>query len=83
MQQEKRPVGRPSGSGAQLPVAERNRKSRQARAAAGATRLDITLDAASSDQLARLIAQWQCATKKEAVERALAIVHQSLTGRSK
>jgi hypothetical protein len=78
MQEEKRPFGRPAGSGEQLAVAERNRKSRQTRTAAGATRLDVMLDAASSDKLTRLIEQWQCVTKKEAVERALAIVLQTI-----
>jgi hypothetical protein len=69
---EKRRAGRPAGQGEQLPVAERARKSRAQRAAAGGTRLELTMNAATTSKLAALIAQWQCSTKKEAVELAIA-----------
>ena len=68
----KQPPGRPAGSGAQLPVAERVKKSRDQRAAAGGTRLELMMSATTATQLAALIEQWQCSTKKEAVELAIA-----------
>lgn len=70
--QEKRPRGRPEGSGAQLPAVERIRQSRASRAAAGSTRFDITLDADYADKLNQLAAYWQCRSRKEAIEKAIA-----------
>lgn len=81
MEGGKRRPGRPTGSGAQLPPVERNRQSRERRAAGGGARLDVMLDPASTEKLTRLMEQWNCGTKKEAVERALAIVYLSLTGK--
>lgn len=78
MQEDKRPRGRPAGSGAQLPPHERTRKSREERAKAGATRLDFSLDAASSEKLLMLMEHWQSPTRKNAVERALDIVYQTI-----
>lgn len=74
--QEKRPVGRPVGSGAQLPPIERNRKSRQNRAAQGAPRLDFFLDPPHAAQLAELMEHWGLNTRKDVVQRALDLVHQ-------
>lgn len=74
----KRPVGRPPGSGAQLPSKERLRLSRANLAKSGGTRLDFSLDAASSGQLAELMEQWDMTTRKEVVQRALDIVHQTI-----
>lgn len=71
-QQPKRAVGRPSGSGEQLPSHERARQSRLQRAAAGAMRLDLTLDIDHADKLNDLATHWQCRTRKEAIERAIA-----------
>lgn len=72
-------IGRPLGSGQNLPAVERKRISRDSLAAGGSTRVDLTLDAATSAKLASLIEQWQCRTKKEAVElaitRAYATIH--------
>lgn len=74
--------GRPAGSGAQLPDAERARKSRSQRAAAGATRLDFSLDAQHSEQLAALVMQWQCKSRKEAIERAITHVYTTIRGKA-
>lgn len=47
-------------------------------AAEGATRLDFYLDPTNSAQLAELMEQWELTTKKEVVQRALDIVHQTV-----
>lgn len=73
-----RPRGRPAGSGEQLPAKERAKKSRAERNFNGATRLDFTLDIDSSNQLFALQHYWDCKTRKETVERALAIVFQTI-----
>ena len=75
---EKRRAGRPAGSGEQLPPAERSRQSRQSRAAQGATRLDFFLDPPQAGQLAELMEQWDMTTRKEVVQHALDIVHQTV-----
>jgi hypothetical protein len=79
MDEQKRRPGRPAGSGEQLPPVERSRQSRQNRAAQGSTRLDFYLDPDHSEQLAQLMTQWGVDTRKEAVQRALDIVHQTIT----
>jgi hypothetical protein len=76
--QEKRPIGRPPGSGAQLPSKERLRLSRANLAKSGGTRLDFSLDATSSGQLAELMEQWDMSTRKAVVQHALDIVHQTV-----
>ncbi len=63
--------GRPAGSGQQLKPAARLQKSRQARAAAGAARLDITLNNLTATALEQLVSHWGCKTRKEAIERAI------------
>ena len=78
MDEPKRRVGRPTGSGAQLSPIERNRRSRQNMAAEGATRLDFYLDPNQADQLTDLMEHWDLKTKKQVVQRALDIVHQTL-----
>lgn len=78
MDEQKRRAGRPAGSGEQLPPTERSRQSRQSRAAAGATRLDFFLDPPQAGQLAELMEQWDMATRKEVVQHALDIVHQTV-----
>jgi hypothetical protein len=83
MDEQKRGRGRPAGSGKQLPAVERTRQSRQNRAAQGATRLDFYLDSAHADQLAQLMQHWDLDTKKEAVQRALDIVHQTIANNRK
>ena len=77
-QLEKRRPGRPAGSGEQLAPAERSRQSRQSRAAQGATRLDFFLDPPQAGQLAELLEQWDMTTRKEVVQHALDIVHQTV-----
>jgi hypothetical protein len=79
MDEQKRGRGRPVGSGEQLPAVERTRQSRQNRTAQGATRLDFYLDPAHADQLVQLMQHWDLDTRKEAVQRALDIVHQTIT----
>ena len=79
--QEKRPVGRPPGSGAQLPPVERNRQSRANLAKSGGTRLDFSLDAISSGQLDELIELWHMKTRKQAVQHALSIIYQTVRGK--
>jgi len=79
MDEQKRRAGRPEGSGEQLPPTERSRQSRQNRAAQGATRLDFYLDPTHADQLAQLMQHWDLDTKKETVQHALDIVHQTIT----
>lgn len=79
MDEPKRRPGRPVGSGAQLSPIERNRRSRKNMAAEGATRLDFYLDSAQADQLTELMQHWDVNTRKEAVQRALDIVHQTIT----
>lgn len=64
-------VGRPAGSGAQLPAAERSKVSRAKRAAAGAVRLDFTLEAHEVDALTALIEHWGSRSRKEAIARAI------------
>lgn len=81
MQEKRSRGGRPAGSGAQLPAFERARKSRAERAKAGATRLDFSLDADSSEKLLTLMERWQSPNRKHAVERALNIVFQTLVGK--
>lgn len=78
MDKPKRRAGRPAGSGEQLPPIERSRQSRQNRAAQGATRLDFFLDPLQAGQLAELMTQWDMSTRKEAVQHALDIVHQTV-----
>lgn len=68
-----RKVGRPAGSGAQLPPATRAKQSRKGRLQAGAIRVEIILDTEAQAALHRLIEHWGCRSKKEAVERAIAI----------
>jgi hypothetical protein len=70
--------GRPAGSGAQLGSADRNRKTRQTRAVDGSTRLDFFLDPPQAGQLAELMEQWDMTTRKEVVQHALDIVHQTV-----
>jgi hypothetical protein len=78
MDEQKRRVGRPAGSGAQLQPIERNRKTRQKRAVDGSTRLDFFLDPPQAGQLAELMEQWDMTTRKEVVQHALDIVHQTV-----
>jgi hypothetical protein len=80
---EKRPVGRPRGSGAGLSANERLRLNREKLAKAGGTRLDFTLDPESSVQLTGMIEKWQMKTRKEAVQYALSIVNQIINPKSK
>lgn len=68
-----RKVGRPLGSGKQLPNRERAEHSRQERAAAGSTRVDVTLDNITMAALAILVEHWECRSKKDAVARAIRI----------
>ena len=81
--QEKRPVGRPAGSGEQLPPAERVKKSRKNLAAAGATHLDFSLDGELSQKLTTLQEHWQCKTRKEVVEHALDIAYQAINNKQR
>lgn len=83
MDEQKRRPGRPAGSGEQLPPTERSRQSRQNRTAQGATRLDFYLDPANSAQLTELMEHWNVNTKKEVVQRALDIVHQTVAKNQK
>ena len=83
MDEQKRRPGRPAGSAEQLPAVERSRQSRQNRTAQGATRLDFYLDPAHADQLAQLMQHWDLDTRKEAVQRALDIVHQTIASNRK
>lgn len=78
-EQKRRAGGRPAGSGEQLPARDRARQSRQSRAAQGSTRLDFFLDPEQSGQLAQLMEQWGMSTRKEAVQHALNIVHQTIS----
>lgn len=78
MDKQNRPVGRPAGSGRQRPPAERSRQSRQSLAAQGATRLDFFLDAPQAAQLGDLMARWDMTTRKQVVQHAIDIVHQSV-----
>lgn len=52
-------------------------------AAEGATRLDFYLDPTQADQLAQLMQHWGVNTRKEAVQRALDIVHQTIANNRK
>lgn len=79
MDDQKRPVGRPVGSGAQLAPIERNRKTRQQRAVDGSTRLDFFLDPPQAAQLGELMEQWDMTTRKQVVQHALDIVHQTVS----
>lgn len=83
MDEQKRRPGRPAGTGEYLPPAERSRQSRQNRSAQGATRLDFYLDPDQAGQLTDLMQHWELKTKKEAVQRALDIVHQTITNNRK
>jgi hypothetical protein len=78
MDEQKRRPGRPVGSGQQLAPIERNRQSRQQRAVDGSTRLDFFLDPPQSNQLMELMAQWDMSSRKEVVQHALDIVHQTV-----
>lgn len=78
MDEQKRPVGRPVGSGEQLPPTERSRQSRQSRAAQGATRLDFFLDPPQAAQLGELMEHWDMTTRKQVVQHALDIVYQTV-----
>ena len=69
--QLKRRVGRPAGSGKQLPAVVRTRASRADRADQGAVRIDVTLDNATHDAVLSLMQHWHCSTKKETLERAI------------
>ena len=69
--QLKRRVGRPAGSGKQLPAVVRTRNSRSQRAQLGAVRLEVTLDQSTHDALLSLLQHWHCSTKKETLERAI------------
>ena len=69
----KRKVGRPAGSGMQLPGHIRAKQSRQERLALGASRMDVTLDADTLDALQQLVNHWGCKSKKEAISKAIAI----------
>ena len=64
-------VGRPVGSGAQLPAVARTRASRTDRAKQGAVRIEVTLDKTTHDAVLALMEHWSCTTKKEVVERAI------------
>ncbi|QJE03729.1 hypothetical protein HH212_26890 (plasmid) [Massilia forsythiae] len=77
-EKKRRTGGRSTGSGEQLPARDRARQSRQSRAAQGATRLDFFLDPQQSDQLTDLMDQWGMNTRKEVVQHALDIVHQTI-----
>lgn len=81
--QEKRPVGRPAGSGDQLPPAERVKKSRDHLAASGAARLAFSLDGEHSQKLTTLQEHWQCKTRKEVVEHALDIACQVINNKQR
>ncbi len=63
--------GRPAGSGAQLPAAERSRQSRQRRKQSDSIRLDMTLDTDAVAALNLLMRHWGCRKRKDAVTRAL------------
>ena len=78
MDEDKRRPGRPVGSGEQKPPTERSRQSRQTRAAQGATRLDFFLDAPQAVQLDELMKQWDMTTRKQVVQHAIDIVHQTV-----
>jgi hypothetical protein len=73
--------GRPIGSGAQLPAADRTRKSRIERSVTGAVRVDFSLDADSVIKLSKLTEQWQCVNRKEAIQQAINIVYASVYGK--
>jgi hypothetical protein len=75
--------GRPVGSGAQLPAADRTRKSRVERSATGAVRIDFSLDPGSAIKLTKLMAQWQSTNRKEAIQQAIDIVHASVFGETR
>ena len=75
--------GRPVGSGAQLPAADRTRKSRTERSATGAVRIDFSLDPGSAIKLTKLIEQWQSTNRKEAIQQAIDIVHASVFGEAR
>lgn len=79
--QEKRRMGRPPGSGAQLPSKERLRLSRENLAKSGGTRLDFSLDAVSSTQLTELMEHWDMKTRKKAVQHALSLIYQTIKGK--
>lgn len=66
-------VGRPAGSGAQLPAGVRAKQSRQERLQGGAVRMEVTLSADTMAGVNQLVEHWGCRSKKEAVERAIEI----------
>jgi hypothetical protein len=78
MDEPKRRAARPTGSSEQLPAIERSCQNGQNRAAQGATTLDFFLDPPQASQLAKLMAQWDMTTRKEAVQHALNIFHKTL-----
>ncbi len=78
-----RKVGRPVGSGEQLPSAARSRKSRNNLSAIGAVRVDFSLDSDSAAKLGQLIALWGCSNRKEAIQQAIQIAHLSAYGEGK
>jgi hypothetical protein len=78
MDKRTRSVGRPVGSGEELPPTERSRQSPQSRTAEGATRLDFFLDPPQAAQLGELMEQWDMTNRKQAVQYGLDIVHQTV-----
>lgn len=78
-----RKIGRPAGSGEQLPSAARSRKSRNNLSAIGAVRVDFSLDPDSAAKLGQLIALWGCPNRKEAIQQAIQIAHLSAYGEGK
>lgn len=70
-------VGRPAGSGEQLPPAARSRKSRNNLSTIGAVRVDFSLDPDSAAKLRQLMELWQCPNRKEAIQQAIQIAHMS------
>lgn len=76
-------VGRPAGSGEQLPSAARSRKSRSNLAAIGAVRVDFSLDPDSAAKLGQLMTLWDCPNRKAAIQQAIQIAHLSAYGENK
>lgn len=66
--------GRPPGSGSQTRAVERVRQNRIKHAASGGLRLDMTLDAETAHLLRHLMIQWNCKTRKEAVQKAIYLI---------
>lgn len=74
-------VGRPLGSGQQLAPLERVKKSRNSRAAAGAVRVDFSIDQETSMRLGMLMQHWRCKSRKEAISRAIEIIGKTIEGK--